>query len=62
MLKTEADMFDPTQLYHLLLLVQERINKSSSASASPDLTSAQVEYAQLLDLEHILSGALERDQ
>ena len=53
-------MFDPTQLFHLLLLVQERINKTNSAGSSSDLTSAQVEYGQLLDLEHILTGALER--
>ena len=53
-------MFDPTQLFHLLLLVQERITKVNSTSSSSDLTSAQVEYGQLLDLEHILTGALER--
>ena len=54
-------MFDPTQLYHLLLLVQERINKSNATSSSSDLTSSQVEYAQLLDLEHIITGAIERE-
>ena len=55
-------MFDPTQLYHLLLLVQERINKTNSTCDSSNLTSQQVEYGQLLDLEHILTGAIERDQ
>lgn len=53
---------DPTQAYHLLMLVTERINKTNSTSESSDLTSGQVEYAQLLDLEHILSSALEREQ
>ena len=53
---------DPTQTYHLLMLVTERINKTNSTSESSDLTSGQVEYAQLLDLEHILSSALEREQ
>ena len=57
---TGGAMFDPTQLFHLLLLVQERINKTNSTHSSSDLTSAQVEYGQLLDLEHILTGALER--
>ena len=55
-------MLDPTQLYHLLLLVQERINKTSHSSSSSDLTSSQVEYGQLLDLEHILTNAIEREQ
>ena len=55
-------MFDPTQLYHLLLLVQDRINSSNATSSSSDLTSGQLEYAQLLDLEQMLSGALEREQ
>jgi len=53
---------DPTQTYHLLLLVQERLSKVNATSSSSDLTSAQIEYGQLLDLEHILSGALEREQ
>jgi len=53
---------DPTQTYHLLLLVQERLTKINSTSSSSDLTSAQIEYGQLLDLEHILSGVLEREQ
>lgn len=53
---------DPTQTYHLLLLVKERLTKTNSTSSSSDLTSAQVEYGQLLDLEHILTGALEREQ
>ena len=53
---------DPTQTYHLLLLVQERLTKVNATSSSSDLTSSQVEYGQLLDLEHILSGALEREQ
>ena len=53
---------DPTQAYHLLMLVTERINKTNSTSESSDLTSGQVEYAQLLDLEHILTSALEREQ
>jgi hypothetical protein len=53
---------DPTQTFHLLLLVQERLAKTNSSNSSSELTSSQVEYAQLLDLEHILSGALERDQ
>ena len=53
---------DPTQTHHLLLLVQERLTKTISTSSSSDLTSAQVEYGQLLDLEHILSGVLEREQ
>ena len=53
---------DPTQTFHLLLLVQERLAKTNSNSSSSELTSSQVEYAQLLDLEHILSGALERDE
>ena len=51
---------DPTQIFHLLLLVRERITKVNSTSSSSDLTSAQVEYGQLLDLEHILTGAIER--
>ena len=51
---------DPTQTFHLLLLVQERLRKVNSSSSSSDLTSAQVEYGQLLDLEHILTGAVER--
>ena len=59
---TGGTMFDPTQLFHLLLLVQERINKTNSTSESSDLTSAQVEYGQLLDLEHIITGALESDK
>ena len=53
---------DPTQTYHLLLLVQDRLTKVNATSTSSDLTSAQIEYGQLLDLEHILSGALEREQ
>ena len=53
---------DPTQAYHLLLLVTERINKTNSTSESSDLTSGQVEYAQLLDLEHLLTTALESEQ
>ena len=53
---------DPTQTYHLLLIVQERLSKVNATSSSSDLTSAQIEYGQLLDLEHILSGALEREQ
>ena len=53
---------DPTQTYHLLLLVQERLTKFNATSSSPDLTSAQIEYGQLLDLEHILTNALEREQ
>jgi len=53
---------DPTQAYHLLLLVTERITKTDSTSESSDLTSGQVEYGQLLDLEHILLSALEREQ
>ena len=53
---------DPTQTYHLLLLVQERLTKVNATSSSSDLTSGQIEYGQLLDLEHILSGALEREQ
>lgn len=53
---------DPTQTYHLLLLVQERLRKVNSTSASADLTSEQIEYGQLLDLENILTGAMERDQ
>lgn len=53
---------DPTQTYHLLLLVQERLTKVNSTSSSSDLTSAQVEYGQLLDLEHILTGSLEIEQ
>ncbi len=58
--RTGGIMFDRTQLFHLLLLVQERINKTNSTSESSDLTSAQVEYGQLLDLEHTITGALER--
>ena len=53
---------DSTQTYHLLLLVQERLTKVNATSSSSDLTSAQVEYGQLLDLEHILTGALEIEQ
>ena len=53
-------MFDLTQLYHLLLLVQERINKTSHSNFSSDLTSSQVEYKQLIDLEYILTEAVER--
>jgi hypothetical protein len=53
---------DPTQVYHLLLLVQERLRKVNSTNSSPDLTSEQIEYGQLLDLEHILTGAIERDE
>jgi hypothetical protein len=53
---------DPTQIYHLLLLVQERLRKVNSTNSSPDLTSEQIEYGQLLDLEHILTGAIERDE
>ena len=53
---------DPTQAYHLLMLVTERIKKINSTSASSDLTSDQVEYAQLLDLEHLFTSALEDDK
>ena len=53
---------DPTQTYHLLLLVQERLRKVNSTSSSADLTSEQIEYGQLLDLEHILTGTIERDE
>jgi hypothetical protein len=53
---------DPTQTYHLLLLVQERLRKVNSTNSSPDLTSEQIEYGQLLDLEHILTGTIERDE
>lgn len=53
---------DPTQTYHLLLLVQERLTKVNATSSSSDLTSAQVEYGQLLDLEQILTGSLEIEQ
>jgi len=53
---------DPTQAYHLLMLVTERITKTDSTSESSDLTSGQVEYAQLLDLEHLLTTALESEQ
>jgi hypothetical protein len=51
---------DSTQEFHLLLLVQERLAKVNSTSSSSDLTSGQVEYGQLLDLEHILTNAIER--
>jgi hypothetical protein len=51
---------DPTQTFHLLLLVRERLAKTNSTNSSSELTSSQVEYAQLLDLEHILTDAIER--
>ena len=53
-------MPDSTQINHLLLLGTDRIIKVNRAKATGELTSADVEYGQLLDLEHLLNEMLER--
>ena len=52
-------MPDLTQINHLLLLVTDRLNKVNRTNATGELTSADVEYGQLLDLEHLLNQMLD---
>ena len=54
-------MPDHTQTYHLLLLVTDRLNKVNRVHSTGELQSSDVEYAQLLDLEHLLNQMLENN-
>ncbi len=52
-------MFDKTQLDHLLWLVNERMQTIHQTGEKSSFSSADLEYAQLLDLEQTLHNALE---
>lgn len=52
-------MFNKTELDHLLWLVNERMQAIQQAGGEPSFSSANLEYAQLLDIEQALHAALE---
>lgn len=52
-------MFNKTELDHLLWLVNERMQAIQQTNAKPSFSSANLEYAQLLDIEQTLHAALE---
>jgi hypothetical protein len=50
-------MFNKTELDHLLWLVNERM-QAIQQTGKPSFSSANLEYAQLLDIEQTLHAAL----
>jgi len=53
-------MFNKTELDHLLWLVNERMHALSHKKGEESFSSADLEYAQLLDIEQILHSKLEK--
>lgn len=53
-------MFNKTELDHLLWLVNERMQAIHTSDNKSPYSSANLEYAQLLDLEQALHHELEQ--